>query len=279
MTMTKSELKNFTEANRAAWNEVIPRHQSTAKERWDTSFSEPGFVRLPDIEVQLMEQVGLRGKSVAHLCCNNGIELLSLKNLGAGECVGFDISDAAIKEAGERATRCGIDCRFVRTDVYEIGPEYSNRFDIVYMTVGCLGWMPDLKLFFAKAATLLRKDGLVFIHEIHPVAEMLPENADATDVLRIVGPYFTSEPYVDYGGLDYVGGSQYTSTIPQYWFVHTLSDIMMGLIENRIAIERFYEYATHVSPQHKRIEDTRAGVPLSYILIGRKQARHGSQAV
>jgi hypothetical protein len=60
--MIQSELKHYTEANRAAWNEVMPKHQRVAKENWDKLFSQPDFVRLGDIEVELLQQVGLKGK-------------------------------------------------------------------------------------------------------------------------------------------------------------------------------------------------------------------------
>jgi SAM-dependent methyltransferase len=265
-------LRKYTQANREAWNEVMPRHQKAAREKWDSAFMQPGFVCLGEIELDLLKQMGVKGKAVAHLCCNNGVELLSLKNMGAEACVGFDISDAAIQEARERAQRCRIDCQFVRTDVYEIGTEYEDQFDVVYISAGGLGWLPDLNLFFAKAAALLREDGRIFIHEIHPFSEMLPfDDSKEADILRIVEPYFKADPYIDYGGLDYVGGSHYTSTRPQYWFIHKVSDLLMGLIENKVSIEHFSEYETDVSSAHKRIEQARAGIPLSYILIGRKQ--------
>lgn len=272
MTIIQSDLKRYTEANRAAWNEVMPIHQRAAKETWDKLFSQPGFVRLGDIEIGLLQQAGLKGKKVVHLCCNNGVELMSLKNLGADECVGFDISDEAIKEASERAAQSRINCQFVRSDVYEIDAEYIDRFDIAYMSAGCLGWMPDLKLFFEKAAALLRKDGLIFIHEIHPFADMLPsDDGEEAGSLRIIGPYFKMEPYIEQGGLDYVGHSEYTATTTQYWFIHTLSSIAMSLIDNRIIVEHFSEYETAISPAHRHIEGAKAGIPLSYILIGRKQ--------
>jgi len=272
MTMIHSKLKQYTEANRAAWNEVMPKHRQAARETLDKLFSQPGFVRLGEVEIELLEQVGIKGKRVAHLCCNNGVELMSLKNLGAAECVGFDISEEAIKEASERATQSRIDCQFIRSDVYELDTRYAGQFDLVYISAGCLGWMPDLKLFFEKATDLLKTDSLVFIHEIHPFLEMLPDD-DAVDAdsLRINEPYFKTDPYIDYGGLDYVGRSQYTSTLPQYWFIHKISDILMGLIENKISLEHFAEYETDISAGHKRIEQTHAGIPLSYILIGRKK--------
>jgi SAM-dependent methyltransferase len=266
-----SMLKKYTEANRLAWNEVMPRHQQAAKATWDQAFSQPGFVCLNDDELAQLQRIGIQGKAVAHLCCNNGIELLSLKNLGASECVGFDISDLAAQEAQERASRCQIDCQYVRSDVYEIPSEYENRFDLVYISARGLGWLPDLKLFFDKAASLLRENGQIFIHEIHPFSEMLPSDSpEDADVLRIIEPYFKAEPYIEYGNLDYVGGILYTSTSPQYWFVHTLSDIIMSLLENQMAIEHLSEYETDISSHHKRIEQAHAGVPLSYILIAKK---------
>jgi SAM-dependent methyltransferase len=271
MMRVRDSIKKFSEANREAWNEVIPRHQKAAGQKWDLVFRQPGFVHLDEVERDLLMRIGMKGKSVAQLCCNNGVELLTLKNLGAGECVGFDISDLAIREAAERAKICQMDCQYVRTDVYDIGPEYCDRFDMVYLSAGALGWMPDLKLFIEKAVALLRANGRLFIHEIHPLSEMLPTDYTEEDnVLRIIEPYFKAEPYVDYGGLDYVGGSQYASDKPQYWFVHTLSDILMALVENDIALEHFSEYPKDVSSSHRRVEESRAGVPLSYILIGRK---------
>jgi SAM-dependent methyltransferase len=273
--MDNSELKRYTESNRAAWNEVIPYHQRAVKDKWDSLFAKPGYVRLDDVEVELLLAAGLKGKNVAHLCCNNGVELLSLKNLGAGECTGFDISDAAIEEAQGRARACGIDCHFVRSDVYEIGAEYNGRFDMVYITVGCLGWMPDLKMFFAKAAALLRGEGLVFIHETHPFAEMLhTDNPVDAGSLRIFEPYFKVDPYIEQGGLDYVGEANYTASTTQYWFIHTISDILMSLIDNGFAIEYFAEYEAAISPEFRPVEEARAGIPLSYILIGRQQNAH-----
>ncbi len=267
----QSDLKRYTEANREAWNEVMPLHQKAAKQKWIDSFSQPGFVALDEAEIELLQQVGLKGKRVVQLLCNNGVELMSLKNMGANECVGFDISDEAIKEANERAALCQIDCKFIRSDVYEIGAEHDNHFDIAYIRAGGMGWLPDLQLFIEKVATLLRNDGLLFIHEVHPITDVLPlAGSDDADQLCFAEPYFKTEPYVEYGGLDYVGNSEHHSSLPQYWFVHTMSSVMMSLIANGIAIEYFSESPTALSPNHRHIEEADAGIPLSYFLIGRR---------
>ncbi len=272
--MISDELKKYTESNRDAWNEVMPRHRRASAAKWDDFFARPGAVCFDDVELEPLRRVGVEGRAVAHLCCNNGVELLSLKNMGAGECVGFDICDEAVAEARERAARCRIDCRFVRSNVYEIDNSYSGRFDLVYVSAGCLGWMPDIGRFLAKAAALLRAGGRVFIREIHPVSEMLPfDDDDTSDVLRIAGPYFKKEPYVEKGGLDYVGRTEYEGDATQYWFVHTISDIMTGLIGNGLTIELFREYATDVSAGHARVEAANAGIPLSYILVAVRSHR------
>jgi SAM-dependent methyltransferase len=269
--MTKApELKKYTEANRKAWNEAMPHHRAAAGEKWDMAFQQPGFGCLKENEIQQFQRIGILGRDVVHLCCNNGIELLSIKNLGAGRCLGVDISDEAIRQAQERASLSKIDCQFIRSDVYDLGEVYASQFDIVYISVGCLGWMPDLNLFFQTAAGLLRTGGYIFIHESHPFLEMLPFDGDEKDPLFIVEPYFKSEPYVDYGGLDYIGRTEYESTIPQYWFVRKLSDIMMSLLASHMVLEHFSEYETDISAGHKRLEEAKAGVPLSYILIAKK---------
>lgn len=266
------DIERYTEANREAWNEVMPLHQRAASARLDAAFQEPGHLELAEDSVCALQRIGLQGKDVAHLCCNNGIELLSIKNLGAGRCVGFDISDAAIAEAQRRAKLAGIDCDYIRSDVYDVPDRYDRSFDLVYISAGALGWLPDLARLFARAARLLRPGGHILIHEIHPVSEMLPFD-DQTDLdpLRIIEPYFKAEPYVEYGGLDYVGGTEHVSALPQYWFVHTLGAIVTGLIQAGFAIRSLEEHPRDISAGHRRQEQAAIAIPLSYVLVASKQ--------
>ena len=264
-------LKKYTEANRLAWNEAMPLHQKANKDKWDNAFSIPGFAAMEDTELDLLKSIGIPGKKIAHLCCNNGIELMSLKNLGADECVGFDISDLAVREATERALKFGIACRFVQTDVYEIPERYHGVFDIVYISIGCIGWLPDLKRFFEKVSMLLNDTGTLFIHEMHPFAEMLPlDNMKDADPLKLIEPYFKKEPYIEYDGIDYIGKTEYESKV-QYWFVWTLSDIIMGIIQSGLKIVHFTEYTKDISTNHLKNQDADLEIPLSYILISNKQ--------
>jgi len=266
-----SDLKKYTAANREAWNEAMPRHQKSNGDKWDKVFSSPGFSVITEPELSLIQALNIQGQKIAHVCCNNGVELMSLKNMGAGECVGFDISDKAIQEAQERADRLGISCEFVQSDIYEIPDKYHDTFDIVYISIGCLGWMPGIQRFFGKIASLLSEDGELFIHEAHPFSEMLPaDEQDNVNPMQIIEPYFKKEPYVDNDGIDYVGKTTYKSKT-LYWFMWTLSDILMGIIDNGMKVRHFSEYPDDISTLHGKNQDVGPDIPLSYILIAEKE--------
>jgi len=265
------KIKTYTAANRLAWNEAMPFHQRANKSKWDDLFSVPGYSVIREPEFGHIQSLNLKAKKIAHLCCNNGVELMSLINVGADQGIGFDISDMAIDEANQRAKKFDSNCHFVQSDVYDIPVTYYGSFDIVYLSIGCLGWLPDLQSFFEKVSALLKTSGILFIHESHPFTVMLPAD-DRKDLnpLQIIEPYFKAEPYIESDGIDYIGNTTYKSE-PMYWFVWTLSDIFNSLIKNGLHLEHFSEYPEDISTQHQRTEKAQAGIPLSYILIARKQ--------
>lgn len=266
--MTQDNSKKMRESNRKAWNEVMPLHQEAAAKEYDNRFKDKNFSCLSENETKWLRSWGLEGKAVAQLCCNNGVELLSIKNLGAQRCVGFDISDAAVEEATKRAELTGISCEYHRRDIYEIEEQWAGQFDLVYVSAGAIGWMDDLVGFFAKAAMLLKKGGSILIDEIHPVSEVLPfDDSDKAGELVFMEPYFQEKPVVEYGGLDYVGGKDYESDIAQYWFVHSLAEVFTALIQNGFHISHFKEFPKDVSGGHSKLEEAEFSAPLS-MLIG-----------
>ncbi|MFK7909763.1 MAG: class I SAM-dependent methyltransferase [Akkermansiaceae bacterium] len=266
-------IKEYTEANRAAWNEAMPLHQAANEDKWDKKFSESGYSVIKSQELDQLQALGVSGKNIAHVCCNNGVELMSLKNLGANRCVGFDISDEAIDEARTRSERFHVDCEFVRTDVYEIDSTYDGHFDVVYISIGCLGWMPDLNKFIHQISQLLKGSGHIFIHEKHPFSDMLPCDRDGdADPLKIIEPYFKKDPYIDNDGIDYIGNTTYESQT-MYWFVWTLSDIFMAIVDAGFTIQFFGEYKDDISESHSKNEHAGIDIPLSYILTAGKAAK------
>ncbi len=112
------------ESNRAAWNEALEYHQKARGNSLQTGFERPDFTTFErDCDAVLLKklnEIGLSGKTIAQMPCNNGRELLSLMRFGAKEAVGFDISDKAIEEARELAEISGLNARFERVNILEL---------------------------------------------------------------------------------------------------------------------------------------------------------------
>lgn len=260
--------KDITSANREAWDEAAPLHRAQNMERLAAAFREPGYSCLDEVETARLRALGVAGKDVAQLCCNNGRELLSVENLGAARCVGFDGAEGFIEQARELAAAAGADCEFVCTDVYEIPADYNTSFDLVTITIGVLGWMPDLLGFLAVAARLLRPGDSLFVYEQHPILDMI-EPGKAGDPVSWDHSYFRAESFAKRGGLDYYGGGSYESK-PLAWFHHRLSEVVMAGLACGLAVEHFDELPGHISNTWFNVEHQGPNLPMSYTLILRK---------
>ncbi|MDN4524088.1 class I SAM-dependent methyltransferase [Fictibacillus fluitans] len=257
------DLKDYTEANRRSWNEVAKLHHA-AKEEHKKKFQLEGYSVLDALVTGKLKQYDIEGKEIAHLCCNDGMETLSLANLGTAACTGFDISDRAIEEAQRLADATGIRCEFVRTDVYDIPIEYDGQFDLVYMSAGSLIWFPDLTLLFQKVKRLLRGKGVLFIYDIHPVLFMLDEK-DKKHPLSIRYSYFLNEPRKYTEGLDYINNVTYESE-PYYVFDPTLSEIITAVIKSGLQLQQFEEFDHDISALYEHLDHEEIRLPKSYIL-------------
>ena len=260
--------KDITNANRAAWDEAAPLHRSQNMEHLKAAFSEPGYSCLDKVETAVLLALDVGGKDVAQLCCNNGRELLSVKNIGAGRCVGFDGAAGFIDQARELAVAGGIDCTFVCTDIYDIDPAHNGMFDLVTVTIGVLSWMPDLAGFFDVADRMLRPGGAMFIYEQHPILEMV-EPGKPEDPIVWEFSYFRREPIIDSDGLDYYGGGTYKSK-PLYSYVHKISDVITAGIKVGFAVEHFQERPEHISNTWYNVEQHEPQLPMSFTLVFRK---------
>lgn len=261
---------HYIDSNRAAWDEAAPHHRA-AESFQDLlkGFASPGFSCFDPVAHDVLRHLQLAGKAVAQLCCNNGRELLSVKNLGAGRCVGFDQSSGFLEQARELAAAAKIDCRFVHGDVHRIPEEFNRAFDLVLVTIGVFGWMPDLRAFLKVAARLLRGGGALFVYEQHPIMNMF-EPTDGVDPHRLANSYFRREPFVENNIIVYEGAAGQTGST-HYWFVHTLADVLSSCIDSGLRIEHFREYAHNISSEEFDVYDGRhAQLPQGYTLIARK---------
>jgi SAM-dependent methyltransferase len=263
------ERDDYTAANRAAWDASAPYHAEGAEfAGLLEGFATPGFSCLDAVLTERLMALGVDGKDVAQLCCNKGREILSVKNLGAARSVGFDQSGAFLAQARRLAAAGNLDCDFVEGDVYEIPADYDGAFDLVLITIGVFGWMPDLGAFFDVIDRLLRPGGALLVYEQHPIMNMF-EPGDA-DPMKPVHSYFKAEPFEDHGAIVYDGTPDVPGE-PQYWFVHKLSDIMSAGLERGLAVEHFREYPHNISSAEFDIYNEQgAQLPVSYVLVARK---------
>lgn len=260
--------KEFSTSNLAAWEEAASIHARHNQARLIEAFSKLGYSCLDDLEREHLEALEIASKDVAQICCNNGQELLSIKNMGAARCVGFDGAQSFIDQANELAQAAGLVVEFVCTDVYDIDERYHLSFDVVTITVGVLSWMPDLPRFFSIVSKLVKPGGVLFIYEQHPILEMIkPDDADAPIVWEL--SYFNKDPYVETDGLDYFGGEQYDAK-PVASFLHTMAEIITAGIGNGLDVEHFEEFPHHISNTWWNVEKSGVGLPMCYTLVFRK---------
>lgn len=259
------DIKKYTEANRKAWNEVSLRHEDIKREA-KKQFLKPGFSCLDETVTEKLRTLGIEGKDIVQVCCNDGVETLSLKNMGAASCTGFDISDAAIVSAHKLAEEANIDCQFVRTDIYDIPNGYEGRFDIVYISVGALSWFPDLAQFFQVVGRLLRPRGTLLIYEMHPFLNMIDEENRTP---RIQSSYFNEKPWVYDDGITYRGNDPYESSTT-YNFDLTVSDVINSVIQNGLQLKEFREFPHDLSAMFEQLEDRDIQIPMSLMLVAEK---------
>ena len=255
-------LDKYSSTNRIHWNEVASVHQEKYVNNLLRLIADENFTTFDFVEKKLFQQIKLSGKSVAQINCNNARELISVKKAGASRCVGFDISDEFIKQGEALKQAAGVDIELVCTDIYDLDNAYDNQFDLLYITIGVLGWFQDLETFFGILSRLLKPGGQIFIYEMHPILELFEEDSGGT----IRNDYFNKKPYFEEDGNDYMNPNEIIKS-PCYWFHHPLSEILGSLITHGFNITHFDEYAHDISNRAAFLSEQESRPPLCFSLI------------
>lgn len=257
-------MKKQCEANRKAWNTAAGFHHNAMAKEWMEGFSKEGYVTFNDREMSVYAKVDFSGKSVLQVPCNNGREILSFLNMGAFWGLGIDISDDNIDFANQLKNISGLNAQFLRNDVYEIGGDFDDSFDVAIISVGSLNWMPDLYSYFQVIKRLLKQGGEILIYEMHPMTAVFPYSFDETQIPVIEDSYFSKEVYIANESLDYYGKTEYEGPTT-YEYQHTVSDVIQTLIDLGFSILEFCEYPWDIAGGHAYLEKENR-VPLSYSL-------------
>lgn len=220
----------------------------------------------------------LRGKDVCHLQCHIGTDTVSLARAGA-RVTGLDFSDRAIEVAARLAERAGVDVTWVLGDVLEARAHVDGDFDIVYTSVGTIGWLRDLDRWAMQITALLRPGGLFYIRDGHPMLYTIDEDAD-DDLVR--HRYFadgTAQMWDD--DSTYAGDGRVAHSRTYEW-PHPLSETMNALISAGLRIEKLDEgrvlpwrFSGRMVPvDHGWMwpEGVRDRIPATFTIIARKPA-------
>jgi SAM-dependent methyltransferase len=234
-------MEEYTEANRARWDELVPIHLRSAY--YDVDGFKSGRLSLSPVERE--ELGGVEGLSLLHLQCHFGLDTLSWARLGA-RVVGVDFSEKAIGAAQALAAELGIDARFVCSDVNDLPNVLEEQFDIVFTSYGVLCWLPDIEQWANVAAHFLLPGGTFHIVEFHPFACVFD---DEGEVLRLRYPYFSSsEPLIFEGGAgSYADRGAELRTNVVYSWTHSLSEVLNAIISAGLSIDFLHEFS--VSPE------------------------------
>ena len=263
--MDDATRKKYSENSEVAWNEAAAVQKSYNYQRLLDGFRTPGFTCIPENRLRILREHGVEGKSVFQPCCNKGLDLLSIKNLGAERCFGFDISSEFIQQGKDFAEAGKIACELIQADVYDLDASRNGQFDIGLITLGTFMWMPDLNDFFAALRPLFRPKGWLFIHEFHPMSEVFRFEQQSDGIhMKLTGNYFNQTPRLWTEGLDYFGGKQYDAT-PTHRFLHKISDIIEAMVSNGFVIESFREREENMKESIFR-DAERCPIPRSYTL-------------
>jgi len=165
-------MKTSFDANRLNWNDRAAIHFRDEAGGYRVKEFLAGADNLHGIEDREIGDVA--GKRIAHLQCHFGIDTLCLARRGAS-CVGLDFSPVAITAARDLQKRTGLDASFVEGNVYDAHSLIEGQFDMVYVTWGAIGWLPDVARWAGIVASLLKPGGTLYLLEGHPSLLLLDD--------------------------------------------------------------------------------------------------------
>ena len=229
-------------ANRAHWDEKVALH--IGPRGYDLTSLRAGRGRLNAIEEAELWPVD--GKRILHLQCHFGADSLKLVQRDA-TVVGLDFSAAAIDAARQLASELGLAdrARFVEADLYDAPkaiPEPAE-FDMVFVTWGSIGWLPDIRRWAEIVAHFLKPGGSLYLADAHPTAMVFDDAASLPDGRPgFFAPYFSREPVVMEEAHDYIDETTTVVNATTHTWIHPISDIISSLLAAGLTLDWFHEH-------------------------------------
>ena len=221
-----------SELNRRFWDERVPIH--TASEFYDVEGFKAGREPLQEFELEDLGEVA--GRTLVHLQCHFGLDTLSWARHGA-RVTGLDFSAPAVEAARELAGELGVDADFVCADVYD-APEAlgGRRFDIAYVNVGAINWLPDIGRWAEVVRALLGPGGVLYMKEVHPFSWVFGERE-----LTVESDYFAHRNDYDEPGTYTDPDAETVHNRTEEW-QHPLGEVVNALIAAGLTLELLREH-------------------------------------
>jgi SAM-dependent methyltransferase len=230
-------------ANRANWDDRAAVH--LASRFYDVA----GWLRdQPGPPVRERDALGdVAGLDLVHLQCHFGLDTLQWARVGA-RVTGVDFSPAAIVAARDLAARAGLaECaRFVCADVFDAMDALDGAtFDVVYVSLGALCWLPSVDRWAGQVGALLRPGGRCYVHDGHPLSWALD---DEKFVIR--HSYF-EEPEANAFDSDatYTDADHPIAHTRTYEWNHGIGEIVTALVAHGLQVDSLVEHDWTVWPR------------------------------
>lgn len=229
----KTNYKAFFKVNKDTWNKKVSIHSKS--EFYDVEGFKKGKTSLNAYELEEMGEV--KGKTLLHLQCHFGLDTLSWSRLGA-KCTGIDLSDEGIKQAKILNDELGLDATFIESNLYSVPKNVEGEFDIVFTSYGVIGWLPDLNTWGEIIAGKLKKGGVFYMIEFHPIVWMF-DYLETPPKLKY--PYLNGEViYEEYKGTYTNNNADIISK--EYGWNHGFGEVISALTNAGLHIEFLHEF-------------------------------------
>lgn len=220
-------------ANKHAWSQLSQDHYNAYKKVLSENSHE--------LNKYIRSEIGdLSGKKVIHLQCNTGADTILLARMSES-VVGVDLVPDNIFYAKKLAEDFNIqNVDFIESDIMQFMDKHNEKYDVVFVSEGAIGWLPDLNKWGKTIRNLLKNDGFFYIFESHPYFMMMNLEKLANNITEIQYPYFDRVPDIE----NVIGGyaSEAKQGVETYFWMYTISDIINALTGAGLHIEYFNEF-------------------------------------
>ena len=226
---------NEINSNKEAWGQLSKDHYNTfLKQYRNNRFQLNSYIQ--------QELGDINGKKIIHLQCNTGADTIKLAQMGASRVVGIDLVPDNIFYAKQLAKDLEVEhVDFIESDIMKLAEIHEDTYDMVFTSEGALGWLPDLNIWANTIRKLLKENGYLYVFDSHPFFLTFDESKVVKEIYEIKYPYLSKEPDV----CDTIGGyaSEVKEGAKNYFWLHTVSDIINALTRAGLHIEFFNEFS------------------------------------